>query len=584
MVNTFTITQQNYKKTIYWYPESNGHNNDFTKTSGSNNYEMVDDLKNIRYSTVDWTFNYCSNTTGEDFYGINTVDPPSLTGTINYIRVHTRVKVDDISENKPNVKISITDNAGTNQYYSNNLFSVSAFANFSYAWSENPRTGITWEWSDIANLETGIFYGDEQTNIKNLDLGGTQLIDDVQFRRVWCDNTYVYSVSEDSGLKAHTYPSLGVLNSIDNGGTYYDVWSDGTYIYTACGNSGLRAYSFNGISFTLLDTIDDGGTYYGVYGDGTYIYASCGHSGLRAYSFNGSSFSLLSTTPRLGSSDYEYTEIVADNDYIYVISLNGVFAYSFNGSSFTFLDSITGLSASSICRGNENHIFIGIDESIFAYSFDGSTLTLLGTYDFTPTTEMVFDLFSNNDYLYVSKEDDGLYVFYFDGQNFFLLKSHEVIGIYRGIWCDEDYVFIAITGSFEGMRYYETLKNISISQQYVEINYNETQTASIPKPDALSSSSEMNIKMLNFWNGDREVYSLDRASRSIVLFGIDWQSNACTNIQKIRDMGRNGEDVIISGLNLYILNSTFKIRSFGWEQISKNPIRYDWIIELEFKT
>jgi hypothetical protein len=58
--------------------------------------------------------------------------------------------------------------------------------------------------------------------------------------------------------------------------------------------------------------------------------------------------------------------------------------------------------------------------------------------------------------------------------------------------------------------------------------------------------------------------------------------SCCDIINIIRNMGKNGDDVTISGLNMYILNDSYKIRSFGWKEITHSPPHYEWILELEY--
>ena len=129
---------------------------------------------------------------------------------------------------------------------------------------------------------------------------------------------------------------------------------------------------------------------------------------------------------------------------------------------------------------------------------------------------------------------------------------------------------------------------IRTTQCYAKVNYTPSDTGcQLNKPEHISVNHSMNIKMLNFWNGTREVYSLNRSGKSMVITGSEYQSNTCDSeypcerIACIREMGKDGSTITISGLRS-LFNGDFKIRSFGWKHINKKPEKYDWILELEY--
>lgn len=129
---------------------------------------------------------------------------------------------------------------------------------------------------------------------------------------------------------------------------------------------------------------------------------------------------------------------------------------------------------------------------------------------------------------------------------------------------------------------------IRTTQCYAKINYTPPDTeCTLSKPEEISVNHSMNIKMLNFWNGTREVYSLNRSGKSMVLTGSEYQSDTCDSacpcehITCMRDMGKDGSTITISGLRS-LFNGDFKIRSFGWKHISEKPEYYEWILELEY--
>lgn len=129
---------------------------------------------------------------------------------------------------------------------------------------------------------------------------------------------------------------------------------------------------------------------------------------------------------------------------------------------------------------------------------------------------------------------------------------------------------------------------IRTTQCYAKVNYVPTDTECVlNKPENISVNHSMNIKMLNFWNGTREVYSLNRSGKSMVLTGSEYQSDTCDaecpceHIACIKEMGKDGSTITVSGLRS-LFNGEFKIRSFGWKHISEKPEYYEWILELEY--
>lgn len=132
------------------------------------------------------------------------------------------------------------------------------------------------------------------------------------------------------------------------------------------------------------------------------------------------------------------------------------------------------------------------------------------------------------------------------------------------------------------VKYYAALNpEIRTTQCYARINYDSTATCTLNKPLQISVDHERNLKMLNFWSGNRAVYDIARSGKTIVLTGKEYGSNACTRIQCIRDIGLYGADVETNGLGIGY-DDTFKILSFGWKKITDKPLTYDWILEMEY--
>lgn len=131
---------------------------------------------------------------------------------------------------------------------------------------------------------------------------------------------------------------------------------------------------------------------------------------------------------------------------------------------------------------------------------------------------------------------------------------------------------------------------IKCTQTYAEIDYSETVECTLNKPEEISVDHSRNIKMLNFWDGSREVYDLSRSNKTMVLTGKEYQSSTCNkdcpseHIECIRAMGKEGATITIAGLSFDLFNGDYKIRSFGWKHISEKPEVYEWILELEDDT
>ena len=131
---------------------------------------------------------------------------------------------------------------------------------------------------------------------------------------------------------------------------------------------------------------------------------------------------------------------------------------------------------------------------------------------------------------------------------------------------------------------------IRTTQQYVDIYTTQTISCILPKPewDGIQVNQDIDTNALNFWSGDREVYSLGRSSKRTTLSGIMW--NGCTDgtttcediIHCIRALGKLQQPVAIAGLRYSDLNVDYNIISFSWKQQSECTNIYDWNLELEF--
>ena len=129
--------------------------------------------------------------------------------------------------------------------------------------------------------------------------------------------------------------------------------------------------------------------------------------------------------------------------------------------------------------------------------------------------------------------------------------------------------------------YNDTVPFIRCTQTYAEINYTCDEECTLTKPEQISTNHARNVKMLNFWNGNREVYDLNRSGKSMVLTGRETGSAACDTIICLRNMARDGNIITISELNPDYFNGDYRITSFGWNEISEKPSHFKWILSLE---
>ena len=117
---------------------------------------------------------------------------------------------------------------------------------------------------------------------------------------------------------------------------------------------------------------------------------------------------------------------------------------------------------------------------------------------------------------------------------------------------------------------------------WLSVNYTPPLTEClVTMPVRVSRSVSENIRMINFWDGTREVYFENTNLKTMVLEGYEYASGADDRIKCIRDMGRDGNIITVDGFINMFHNTTYRIASFGWKLVSKLPLHYKWIIELQ---
>lgn len=216
---------------------------------------------------------------------------------------------------------------------------------------------------------------------------------------------YIFTTDPGAGIvRAYTttgttWTQVGSL-SVSQADT---ITADGTYIYVTRLNDGLDAYTFDGTTFTLKGhyaSSDDSQT---VYSDGTYLYLAARSQGLVALTFNGSSFTVKGTY----SNGNWATAVAGDGTYIYLgMYTDDLYALTFNGTSFTVKGHFGGQP------GNTNRIFTdgytiffnnstgGNDEKIlYAARFDGTNFNILSSYDMIDNIKAIY---SDGKYIYAA--------------------------------------------------------------------------------------------------------------------------------------------------------------------------------------
>ena len=122
---------------------------------------------------------------------------------------------------------------------------------------------------------------------------------------------------------------------------------------------------------------------------------------------------------------------------------------------------------------------------------------------------------------------------------------------------------------------------IRVKKQYIEVGYIPTEaTVELNTPTDIHVNNSRNINKINFWNGSREVYDMNRNNKSMTISGMEWEDGG-DKIQALRNMGLDGSDVDVTGFSFDPWNRTYKIVSLNWVQVSIKPNVWKWKIDLE---
>ena len=151
----------------------------------------------------------------------------------------------------------------------------------------------------------------------------------------------------------------------------------------------------------------------------------------------------------------------------------------------------------------------------------------------------------------------------------------------------------SVTGKYgraEGYRVYvyynsDASPEIRTTQCYAMVNYSpSTGTCYLRQPTGYSFNHQREIKKINFWNGTRKVYDLQRNSKTVILNGIEFNdgtNTATTRLKCVETMKDNGAEITLSGLPDSNLNTTWFIRNFTYDQDTSNTLIWNWSLELE---
>ena len=446
-------------------------------------------------------------------------------------------------------------------------------------------------------------------------------------------NGYLY-VGDGNILRVLTFDGTS-FTEVDNyavNGNVIGILHDGNYLYVTSANGFIYAFSFDGSSLTFIDSDNPVGVDMGqIATDGDYIYCTVQMDSIYAYSFDGTTLTYI-TKLEAGVS---HNSVLCYNDHV-LTCRNGVGtydlnAYKFNGAIFspvlaTYHIGVPGARSSWTMRiqGGYINIVWGAPISV-AFNGDGTELREVAAVEDDNTPKYINDNIESVTIVAKMGKDPsaadgadirGCFNIKTGGSEFntstdyFTLETKQ--RYYVHTWTENPDTVAAWTlaevqalqagiGLYgTGSKYATcsrcyiiigTVTNISpeikTCQTYLKVNYTPEDTVCwMPKPQEISTNHARNVKTLNFWNGEREVYDVNRSGKSMVLTGGITDGNpdvidVCFQIICVRDMTRDGTIITISGLNPVYFNGEYRINSFGWNKIGEKPENYEWILELE---
>lgn len=505
---TFTITQQPNEKDAYLYPSNDGCDIDCFPFGDTRNYLCVDDEYNSLTPDSDFVY-FDGDSTVSDIYAFE--NHGSLSGTINYVKVHCRAKSDAFPPAHDFVyKISMCSDSGCTYFATSPIQNLSTgFTTFGYSWDENPFTTAAWTWGDIDKLQAGFEASSpsvivspfimlpaadgDRTDIESVTAGyehweavraENPLTQITESGNAWAYDIYEYVMSDgayytsncracckfgeyvvacdmnDTYIYAWRDGKSHYLTELDDGG--YTIASDGNNHYFIGGSTHIYVLTYDPDDITLTETqdISDAGIQcQDLKYDGTYLYAACDNDGLIIYS--------VANDGTLTEVNHDITNTVygvavdSTNSYILISDStdNKIKAYTWDGTTLTLKDD---LAIADIERGFDyggGYFYFPADQlGLKVYSFDGTTLTLEDTLDNGGHYSRVK---YSNGYIHVldlTVGGNGIRAYSFDGVNLTHEGTYAGAGYYQ-VLSDGDFICTQDTDndgiilSFNGSNY-----------------------------------------------------------------------------------------------------------------------------------
>lgn len=433
---------------------------------------------------------------------------------------------------------------------------------------------------------------------------------------------YLYVAYDDTAMKIYKIAIDGTLTYITQTTTNtYSISSYGNYIYGASTGGTLTAYSFDGTTLTEIDNIGCNNELCTTNEDG-YIFTS-GNDRLQAFSFDGTTLVAIDSTVAPGNMA-SIQAITCTGKYIHLIAQGadyGLHSYSFDGANLSFICTYADIDHEvSQMSGTDGFVFTRSSSNTgLILSFNGAAYSKVRDVADGMLPKHIDDNIESVTVIAkMGKEYDADDEADIRGRA--TIKTHaneypmtdywkleypkkwyahtwetnpntsaawtldEIRNLQAGVGlygtgtkyaaCSVCHVILTTSSLLS--------PEIQTSNAYLKINYTPpASSCSLIRPEEISYDHSRNVKMLNFWNGDREVYDLSRNNKTMVLTGTQCSFDACDVILCVRNMGLDGSIVALSGLGFAEFNGDFRIRSFGWNKISDKPLHYKYILELE---
>lgn len=126
---------------------------------------------------------------------------------------------------------------------------------------------------------------------------------------------------------------------------------------------------------------------------------------------------------------------------------------------------------------------------------------------------------------------------------------------------------------------------IRTTQCYAMVNYTpSTSTCYLSRPYSYTYNNNRQINKINTWAGERLVYDVRRASKTLIMTGFEYprpDSVATTTLNCVCAMKDNGTKITLSGIGDTLVDTDWIIQDFNYNKNAENPNIYDWTLTLE---